>query len=149
MFSPTLPTGVVIVLTKTSGVFYTTTSATVTPNSGWSHFSDQPQGSANPASFLCAAGPVNPLGTNDLYLIGSDGNNTTGFGYYTLSVSTGAYSRFSDTTILLYTSSVSHILVDSQNNVLMGTNYNGLWRGVFDPGSGQILNGTNQYWIHE
>jgi hypothetical protein len=35
------------------------------------------------------------------------------------------------------------------DNVLMGTNYNGLWRAVFNLTNGQVLNGTNLYWIHE
>ena len=136
----------VIVLTKTKGVFYTTNGGTA-----WTNVSPGlPSGSANPAAFLCARRPVNPapFGAGDLYLVGSDGNNTTGFGYYTLSTTTGAIDRFSDTTILLYTSSVSRIVVDGPN-VLIGTNFNGLWRGVFSQVTGQILSGTNQYWIHE
>jgi len=132
---PTLHPGVVIITTKTSGVFYTTNSGGT-----WSHAgADVPSGSSNPASYLAAAGPIDTLG--DKYLIGSDG-----FGYYTLSLSTGL-TRFQDTTILLYTSSVSKILVDG-SNVLMGTNFNGLWRAVFDA-NGVVASGTNQYWIHE
>jgi hypothetical protein len=58
-------------------------------------------------------------------------------------------SRFGDSTILLYTSSVSRIAVDNlypQENVLMGTNVNGLWRGTFD-GTGNLASG--QSWVHE
>lgn len=132
--------GVVFVATQTNGIFLTKDGGTT-----WIHIgADFPQGSSKAAPFLTVAGPIDDLaGTPDKYLVGSDG-----FGYYTLSLSAGTVSRFSDTTILLYTCSVSRILVEN-GNVVIGTNLNGLWRAVFDRTSGQILSGTNQYWIHE
>jgi len=33
--------------------------------------------------------------------------------------------------------------------VLLGTNGQGVWRGVVSTVNGEILTGTNQYWIHE
>jgi hypothetical protein len=131
---------VVFVATKTNGIFFTKNRGVA-----WTHIAaDVPQGASKAAPFLTVTGPVDDLAaTPDKYLVGSDG-----FGYYTLSLGAGTVSRFSDTTILLYTCSVSRILVEN-GNVLMGTNLNGLWRAVFDRNTGLILSGTNQYWIHE
>ena len=144
--------GVVFIATKTRGVFFTKDGGAT-----WTRIlAETPQGSSNPASFLTVAGPVDvsAVPPNDKYHVGSDGTNSLGFGYYTLSLSASTLTRFPDTTILLYSSSVSRILVDTTStpgfvNVLLGTNFNGLWRGVFDPTTGQILSGTNLYWIHE
>jgi hypothetical protein len=135
--------GLVFVTTKTSGVFFTNNGG-----ASWTRIgADTPTGSPNPSSYLTVAGPVDS--GKRYYLVGSDG-----FGYYTLDSQLNSMSRFGDTTILLYSSSVSRILVDALTtppyvNVLMGTNLNGLWRAVFDPTSGQVLSGINQYWIHE
>lgn len=127
--------------TKTRGIFYSLNSG-----STWINLTDSPSGSSStyPAGFLCVAGPVD-TGTR-YYLAGSDG-----FGYYTLDTVGSTWTRFGDSTILLYTSSVRRIVVDTagQGNVLIGTNRNGLWRAVFDTTTGTVLNGTNQYWIHE
>ena len=132
--------GIVFFVTQTNGIFFTKTGGAT-----WTHIpAEVPSGASKAAPFLTVAGPIDDLaGTPDKYLVGSDG-----FGYYTLSLSAGTLSRFSDTTILLYTCSVSRILVEN-GNVLMGTNLNGLWRAVFDRTTGLILSGTNQYWIHE
>jgi hypothetical protein len=118
---------------KTSGIYFSSDGAT------WAHIGADLNGSAQMA-YLCAAGPVDP--GNNIYLVGADG-----FGYYTLNFGAGSWSRFGDTTILLYTSSVSRIVFDGPNsNVLMGTNLNGLWRGVFDS-TGALASG--QSWTHE
>ncbi len=145
--------GRIFVTMKRNGVFYSQDYGTT-----WTQLTDSPAGSSStyPAGFLCAAGPVD--GSNGtVYLVGSDG-----YGYYTVTTSPStplppyaSWGRFGDSTILLYTSSVRRIVVDnapsSQEDVFMGTNLNGLWRGVFNNtlGSGTVLNGTNQYWIHE
>ncbi len=140
LFVDPVNSGRVFVVTKSTGIFYT-----VTNGSSWIHIDADQPGTANPLSYLCVAGPVDS--GKSLYLVGSDGG-----GYYTLNVSAGTWSRFGDTTILLYFASVANILVDNnggQENVLFGTNAQGVWRGVFDTNLGEILTGTNQYWIHE
>jgi hypothetical protein len=125
--------GRVFLTMKTSGIYFSSDGAT------WAHIGADLNGSAQMA-YLCAAGPVDP--GNNIYLVGADG-----FGYYTLNFGAGSWSRFGDTTILLYTSSVSRIVFDGPNsNVLMGTNLNGLWRGVFDS-TGALASG--QSWTHE
>jgi hypothetical protein len=136
--------GVVFVTTKTRGIFFTKDGGTT-----WSNVSDDsPSGGTGSAGFLAVGGPVDPAGSHTTYLAGSDL-----FGYYTLSVSgSGSLSRFGDTTITLYSSSVSQILVDNvggQLNVFLGTHGNGLWRAAFNPSTGDVLTGTNEYWIHE
>lgn len=126
--------GYVFLATKLNGIYWS-------PNQGgtWNHISPDQQGSVT-VSYLCVTGPVDS--GNDKYLVGSDG-----YGYYTLSISGSNISRFGDSTILLYTSSVSRIAWDNVNsNVLMGTNANGLWRGVFDS-TGALASG--QSWTHE
>jgi len=126
--------GRVFLATKLNGIWWSQNSGAT-----WNHISPDQQGSVT-VSYLCVAGPVDS--GNDKYLVGSDG-----YGYYTLSISGNNISRFGDSTILLYTSSVSRIAWDSTNsNVLMGTNANGLWRGVFDS-TGALASG--QSWTHE
>jgi hypothetical protein len=108
-----------------------------------------PQISGVTVGMLCAAGPIDPLGTtnaNTTYLVGSEG-----YGYYVLSVAgTPALTRFADNTIALYAYAVRRILVDSATDtVLMGTASQGVWRASFDPTSsaGALVSGTA--WVHE
>jgi len=125
--------GAVFVATKTNGVYYSTNSGGT-----WAHINPDVVGTAT-VSYLTVAGPVDS--GNDKYLVGSDG-----YGYYTLSISAGTMSRFGDSTIALYSASVSRIALDG-SNVLMGTNGKGLWRAVFDPTTGALASG--QSWINE
>jgi|SRR5271157_2312849 len=136
--------GYVFLATRQSGIIWTSNGSV------WNTISPDHVNGNTPVSYLCVAGPVGTDGSapNDIYVAGSDG-----FGYYTLSTSGGGLSRYGNTTIILYTSSVSRITVDTGGsptyyNVLMGTNANGLWRGVFDPTtSGQLASG--QSWVQE
>lgn len=91
--------------------------------------------------YLTVAGPVDT--SNNTYLVGSDG-----YGYYTLSLSSNppTLTRYSDSTIALYTESIGTILVDG-TTVFMGTNSEGLWRTTFDPSTGAIS--TSSAWTHE
>ena len=144
LFADPVNLGRVFIVTKTTGIFYT-----LNGGSTWTRINaDQPSGSANPVSYLSVGGPVDVSAGNVVYLVGADG-----FGYYTLNISGGgSWSRFGDSTILLFTASVANIFVDQsfgQCNVLLGTNAQGVWRAVFDSTLGAVINGTNQYWIHE
>jgi hypothetical protein len=124
----------VFVATKSSGIYYSGNGGTT-----WSHINPDVVGTAT-VGYLTVAGPVDS--GNDKYLVGSEG-----YGYYTLSLSAGTVSRFGDSTIALYSASVSHISLDPANSVvLMGTNAKGLWRGVFDS-TGALASG--QSWINE
>jgi len=123
----------VFVVTKSNGIYYSTDGGSTWP----SHIGADVVGTAT-VGYLTVAGPVDSGG--DKYLVGSDG-----FGYYTLSISAGTMSRFGDSTIALYSASVSHIALDGAN-VLLGTNSKGLWRAVFD-GTGALASG--QSWINE
>jgi hypothetical protein len=126
----------VFLATRLHGIYWSQSGG------AWNQIGADQQGSVTVSS-LCVAGPVDSPG-GVVYLVGSDG-----YGYYTLNTSTNSMSRFGDSTILLYTSSVSRIAVDNlypQENVLMGTNVNGLWRGTFD-GTGNLASG--QSWVHE
>ena len=129
--------GRVFLATKANGIYWSVRGAS------WNHIDHDQVGSVI-VSNLCVAGPADGA-TADKYLVGSDG-----YGYYTLSISgnngSGSISRFGDSTILLYSASVSRILVDGVN-VLMGTNYRGLWRAVFDTTMGALASG--QSWTHE
>lgn len=127
--------GVVIVLTKANGVFYSLNSG-----GAWTQVQPDHQGTVT-VSYLSAAGPIAP----NVYLVGSDG-----YGYYTLNTSgSGSLSRYGDSTTLLYLASVSRIVLDPLNNVvLMGTNARGLWRTVYDPVSGNVP-ASGQSWINE
>jgi hypothetical protein len=132
--------GRVFLATKLNGIYWLQE-----PGTSWNHISPDQQGSVT-VSYLCVTGPVGTDSSgNIIYLAGSDG-----YGYYTVAippVGPGGMSRFGDSTILLFTSSVSRIAWDSANsNVLMGTNANGLWRGVFDS-TGALASG--QSWTHE
>ena len=129
----------VFIATRLNGVYW---SWDGTGNT-WYNVGADHQGSITVSS-LCVAGPVDsPNGV--VYLVGSDG-----YGYYTLTATgTGGMSRYGDTTILLYTCSIGRIAVDNtggQYNILMGTNANGLWRGVFD-NTGNLASGES--WIQE
>ena len=123
----------VFVVTKSNGIYYSTDGGSTWPF----HIGADVVGTVT-VSCLTIAGPVDS--GNDKYLVGSDG-----YGYYTLSVSAGTMSRFGDSTIALYSASVSHIALDG-TNVLMGTNSKGLWRAVFDS-TGALASG--QSWINE
>jgi hypothetical protein len=113
--------GAVFVATKSNGIFYSTNSGGT-----WSHINPDVVGTAT-VSYLAVAGPFDTA--NTMYLVGSDG-----YGYYTLTIG-GGLSRFGDSTVGLYSGSVSRIALDTTNNVvLMGTNSKGLWRTVYDPG---------------
>jgi hypothetical protein len=127
--------GRVFVATKKSGIYYTT-------NSGGSwHNIPADEISSVTVSYLCVAGPADSLGPKDLYLVGSDG-----YGYYTLSISTGNFDRFDDSTVTLHSHSVRRILVDGPD-VFMGTNANGFWHAKFDEVTGDLAAG--QSWNHE
>jgi hypothetical protein len=128
--------GRIFVTTESDGVLFTL-------NGGGTWRQVDPDTSGNTTvSYLCVAGPVNPGGANNLYLVGSDG-----FGYYTLSTSgSGDLSRFDDSTISLFGHSVAKILVDGAN-VFMGTHANGLWRATFNTVTGDLASGES--WIHE
>ncbi len=135
--------GYTFITTRAEGIFYTN------HGTGWVPFTPDHENGSTPVSYLCVGGPVGTDGValNDIYLAGSDG-----YGYYTLSTGTnGGMTRYSNTTIILYTSSISRIAVDggglpAYSNVLMGTNANGLWRGVFDT-TGNLASG--QSWVQE
>ncbi len=90
------------------------------------------------------AGPIDSAGPNDAYLVGSDG-----YGYFSLSFAAAkansptTFTQFSDSTIALYTASVSRI-VDDNGMILMGTNGAGLWRASFNPATGAISSAWDQ-----
>ncbi len=131
--------GVVIIVTKEDGVFWSN------DRGGTWHYMEADSVGSTTVSYLCAAGPVDTTGGNYKYLIGSDG-----YGYYTLVASgSGSLERFDDNTVALYLESVAKITVDLIGgvHVLMGTNATGLWRTVFDSGTGDIASGSA--WIHE
>jgi hypothetical protein len=131
--------GHVFLATRQNGIYWSKDGG-----SNWYNISADSQNNL-PVSYLCVAGPVDSPG-GSVYIAGSDG-----YGYYTFTLSDSSldHDRFGDSTILLYTSSVSCVAADNlgaTNNVLMGTNANGLWRGVFDS-SGNLASG--QSWTHE
>jgi hypothetical protein len=120
----------VFVTSKAGGLYYTTNAGT-----SWTHIA-APTVSSVTVSLLSVGGPADT--GNDEYVVGSDG-----YGYYLLSLSGGTLTRFGDSTIALYTTSVRRVLVDGRN-VLLGTNGAGLWRATFDTSG--ALSGT---WTHE
>jgi hypothetical protein len=126
----------VFIATKSDGILFTLDNG-----STW-HQIDPDQVGSVVVSYLCVAGPVDSGSGKTTYLAGSDG-----YGYYTLSTSgNGSLTRFDDSTIGLFSHSVSRILVDGAN-VLMGTHANSLWRAVFDTTTGDLASGES--WIHE
>jgi hypothetical protein len=123
----------VIVLTKSNGVFYS-----LNAGGAWTQVQPDHQGTVT-VSYLSAAGPIAP----SVYLVGSDG-----YGYYTLNTGSATLSRFGDSTIALYAASVSRIVLDPGNSVvLMGTNSKGLWRTVYDASGNVPASGYS--WINE
>ena len=144
LWSDPVNAGRVFILTRTKGVFFTPDHGTTWINPS----DDAPSGGTGAAPFLSVGGPVD--GTNgNTYLFGSDGY---GYYYWNITADRQTFTRFDDTTITLYTASVANILVDNslgQENVLLGTNAQGVWRGVFSTSSAKVLTGTNEYWIHE
>ncbi|HTZ52396.1 MAG TPA: hypothetical protein VMF68_12090 [Spirochaetia bacterium] len=128
------PVGVVIVATKSNGVYYS-----LNGGGAWTQVQPDHQGSVT-VSYLC----VSPAIATGIYLVGSDG-----YGYYTLNTSAGTLSRYGDSTTALYSASVSRIVLDTSSNVvLMGTNAKGLWRTVYDSGNGNVP-ASGQSWINE
>lgn len=120
----------VFALTKTGGLYYKYGT------SAWAQIA-APTVSSVTVSLLSMAGPIDAAG--DVYIIGTDG-----YGFYTFSVSGASLTRFSDSTIGLYTASVGTVLVDG-GTVLMGTNGAGLWRATFDTSTGALASA----WTHE
>ncbi|MGO9309267.1 MAG: hypothetical protein ACLQDL_09625 [Spirochaetia bacterium] len=141
------PANNIFLTTRQNGVYYYT-------GASWNSIGPDHQNGNTPVSYLCVAGPVGSDGIapQDIYLVGSDG-----FGYYTMSTGGNSLSRYGNTTIILYTSSISRIAYDNSTGngiVLMGTNNSsstfqtggGLWRATFDT-TGNIASG--QSWIQE
>jgi hypothetical protein len=129
--------GRVFVATKTGGIWY---------NDGTWHQVKAPVINSVTVPFLSVAGPID-LGTNHKYLVGSDG-----YGYFTFDITApaaSAFTQFADSTIALYSASISTILVDptTPTTVFMGTNNAGLWRASFDASTGALTAGTS--WTHE
>ena len=90
----------------------------------------------------CGPGGCSIARHGNVYLVGADG-----WGYYYLNVAAAHFTRFNDSTILLYSAAVRRILVDlvgRDNSVFMGTAGGGLWRASFNNGAPDA-NG----WIHE
>jgi hypothetical protein len=126
----------VFVVTKSNGIFYSTDGGVTWPAAN--HINPDVVGTVT-VSYLTVAGPI----ASNIYLVGSDG-----YGYYTLTIG-GGISRYGDSTTLLYYGSVSRIVLDPTNYVvLMGTNSKGLWRTVYDPASGSVP-ASGQSWINE
>ncbi len=125
--------GVLFATTKVSGVWYTYNGGTT-----WYQVA-APSINSVTGSLLGIAGP---LAGGSVYVVGSDG-----FGYFTLSGTSagggGTLTRFSDSTIALYSASVRRVLVDG-STVFLGTNGLGLWRASLD-GTGTLVGS----WTHE
>jgi hypothetical protein len=123
----------IFVVGKSGGVYYTADDG-----ASWTQVA-APSGNSAPVPLLSVAGPIDT--GKDKYLVGSEG-----FGYYVFSVSGATFTRFSDSTVPLYSGSIRRILVDGAgpSTVLMGTNGAGLWRASFD------ATGTlSSAWTHE
>jgi hypothetical protein len=131
-------TGRIFIPSKSAGVFYSSNSGGTWAQYGPDHIN------SNTVGYLCVAGPADTAG-GDEYLAGADG-----YGYYYMNVAAGTFSRFNDSTILLYNAAVRRILIDltvpGRNSVFMGTAGGGLWRASFNSGSPDP---TLYGWIHE
>ena len=127
--------GRVFVSTKKSGISYSTDGG-----NAWTAVAAALVSNAT-VGFLAVAGPADVSGSGAVYLAGSDG-----YGYYTLSASANTLTRMADTTIALYSESVSTIAVDG-TNVFMGTHGHGVWRATFDTATGTLA--AASAWTHE
>ncbi|MGA2977710.1 MAG: hypothetical protein ABSF77_20610 [Spirochaetia bacterium] len=135
IYADSIEGGRVFIATTAGGIYYS-------PDAGltWEQAKADVISSVT-IGYLTVAGPVDAA--NNTYLVGSDG-----YGYYTLSLSSNppTLTRYSDSTIALYTESIGTILVDG-TTVFMGTNSEGLWSTTFDPSTGAIS--TSSAWTHE
>ncbi|MGA2479969.1 MAG: hypothetical protein ABSG63_14555 [Spirochaetia bacterium] len=134
---PTLGRGTrIFIPSKLGGIYYSPDGGTTWGQYGPDNINN------NTVGYLCVAGPVDAVSPGgNLYLVGADG-----WGYYYLNVSAGTFTRYNDSTTLLYSAAVRRILVDpaGNNSVFMGTAGGGLWRASFNSGAPDA-NG----WIHE
>jgi hypothetical protein len=131
----------VFIPSKSGGVYYSSNNGV---GGTWSQYGpDSING--NTVGYLCVAGPVDNTSGGKEYLVGADG-----YGYYYMYVppATPSFTRYNDSTILLYSTAIRRIMVDSRTiwSVFMGTAGGGLWRATFNGG---VPDPSTVGWIHE